>query len=182
MHDSDPICRVAEEVAYLLAKRVQEHARPQLVVTHGYQRRETYCLDGETVEHACLAVGTTMIPLRLSPTGLVVTDVFVRRRNLFLSAAQIERIIATDPFYVRLGANAGVSRINEIRPSRTSIKVYVRRLRMQLTNVFSSVGIEIAPEKVIISERTDTNVVVYRLGIPSYIMHVGATDRPSPRG
>lgn len=47
--------------------------------------------------------------------------------------------------------------------SRSSIKVYVNRIRRSLGFVFKEAGLHLDPCKVLASEMTDTNVVAYRL-------------------
>jgi hypothetical protein len=144
-------------------QRQREAKRLHLVVVHGYHRPETNCLHGETVEQVSLAWGVDEIPLRLSPTGLLIFDCLSRHRHTPLSAAHIERILASDPFYQRHGANAQSCNRPAVRPRRASIKVYIQRIRVQLGKALSEAGLWVRPERILVSEPTDSNVVVYRL-------------------
>src|ERR1035438_558536 len=101
MSDREKRRPIVEEIDYRLSERRQRAVeRPRLVVFHGHHQPETDCLYGETVEQAYLAYGAQEIPLRLSPTGLLIIDCLSRHRLTPLSAKQIERILSSDPFYV----------------------------------------------------------------------------------
>jgi hypothetical protein len=173
MKDNEGIRRLVDEIEYLRAKRAQmAGAIPRLVVVHGHHQPGTDCLPGETVEQVSLAVRSNVIPLRLSLTGLVIGDVLARKRPMPLSATHIERILASDPFCVRLGANAVSAPRPTIKPTRKSIKVYIQRLRQQLGKALKEAGLTMLPEEVLISESTDLlNVTAYRLAIPCEIVH-----------
>jgi hypothetical protein len=145
------------------AGRQSAMERLRLVVFHGYHQPETDCLHGETVEQVSLVTGAGEFPLRLSPTGLLIVDCLSRHRCTPLSAPHIERILLSDPFYLHHGANALSSNRTAIRPRRASIKVYIQRIRVQIGRVLSEVGISIRPETILVSETTDSNVMVYRL-------------------
>jgi hypothetical protein len=117
-----------------------------------------------------------LIPLRLSPTGLVLVDVFARKKPQPLTAAHIERILASEPFYVRLGANAPAAQGATIKLTRKTIKVYIRRLRQQMGKALKELGLAMRPEEVLVSEDTDLlNVTAYRLAIPCEFVHLGRT-------
>lgn len=164
MSDREKFRSIIEEIDYLLAARKQRVVeRPRLVVIHGHHQSETDCLYGETVEQAYLAYGAQEIPLRLSPTGLLIIDCLSRHRLTPLSAPQIERILSSDPFYVYLGANALSDDGAAARPKRASIRVYIRRIRVQFGKALGEAGLNLKPEKILVSETTDSNVVVYRL-------------------
>ena len=164
MRNRDEVRRTVEEIEYLLAMRRQQEAdRPHLVVLHGYHHPETVCLHGETVEQAYLSFAEQEFPLHLSLTGLVIVDCLARYRQTPLSAVHMERILASDPFYRRLGANAPSGHPAAVRPRRDSIKVYIRRIRVQLGKTLGEAGLNVKPERILVSETTDSNVVVYRL-------------------
>lgn len=171
------IREVVAEIEYLHAKRAQvSSASPRLVVVHGEHQPLTKCLPGETVEQVSLAVHSKVIPLSLSPTGLVVADVLARKRPMLLTAAQIERSLASDPFCVRLGANASPAPRPSVRLARKLIKVYIQRLRLQLGKALKDAGLATRPEEVLVSEDTDLlNVKAYRLSIPCEFVHVDGT-------
>lgn len=174
MMDNDGIRRLVDEIAYLRARRAQmAAATPRLMVVHGHHQPKTDCLPGETLEEISLTVRSNVIPLRLSPTGLVIVDVLARKKPMLLSATHIERILASDPFYMRLGANAASASRLAVRPARKSIKVYIQRLRVQLGKALKEARLAMLPEEVLVSESTDLlNVVAYRIIIPCEFIHV----------
>ncbi len=169
------IQRIVEEIEYLRAKRMRDaDAIPRLVITHGHHRAVQDCLPGETIEQACFAVGPRVVPLRLSPTGLVLVDVLGRKRPTPLSVTQIERIIASDPFYVRLGANAAPITTHPIKLTRKTIKVYIQRLRQQIGKALEEAGLALQPENVLVSDDTELlSVKAYRLAIACEFVHLG---------
>lgn len=171
------IREVVKEIEYLHAKRAQvSSASPRLVVVHGEHQPLTKCLPGETVEQVCLAVHSKVFPLSLSPTGLVVADVLARKRPMLLTAAQIERFLASDPFCVRLGTNASSTPRSAVRLARKLIKVYIQRLRLQLGKALKDAGLNMLPENILVSESTDlSNVMTYRFAIRCEFVHVGGT-------
>jgi hypothetical protein len=175
--NDDAIHRIVEEIEYLRAKRARmAGARPRLIVVHGHHQAVNDCLPGETIEQACFSVSSDVIPLRVSPTGLVLADVFARKKPLPLTVAHIERILATDPFYVRLGANAASAQRPTIRLTHRSIKVYVQRLRQQIGKALKEAGLAMRPEEILVSEDTDLlNVAAYRLTISCEFVHVDGT-------
>jgi hypothetical protein len=177
MNGREEFRSIVEEIDYLLAERRQRAVeRMRLIVVHGYHKAVTDCLPGETIEQVCISVRSDLIPLRLSPTGLVIADVIVRKKPRALTASHIEHILASDPFYLRLGANAGPAQRAIKRPTRRSIKVYIKRLRQQIGRILKEAGLTKLPEKVLASEGTDLlNVTAYRFAIPCDIIHLGAT-------
>lgn len=175
MSDNESIRRVVEEVEYLRAKRAQSGmARPHLVVVHGCREPGTLCRCGESIEHAMLVIGSRTFEVALSPSGLVTLDILIRKRPTPLTAAQIERISLSDPFYLRLGANALGTQRKLIRLGRRSIKVFIQRFRQQLDNILREAGFSIRAEDMLISEGTELkNVTAYRLTIPCTVVHPG---------
>ena len=149
---------------------------PHLIVVHGHHQAVKDCLPGETIEQVSFAARSQIIPLSLSPTGLVLADVFGRKRPTPLTAAHIERIFASDPFCVRLGANAASASRPTLRLTRKTIKVYICRFRQQIGRALKEAGLAIRPKKNLVSESTDLlNVTAYRLAIPCEFVHIGRT-------
>jgi hypothetical protein len=174
MNDNDGIQQIVEEIEYLRAKRAQTaNAILRLVVVHGGHEAVKDCLPGETIEKVSIAVRSDLIQLRLSPKGLVIANVFAQQRPTALTAAHIERIIASDPFYVRLGTNAASSPRPTIRLTRKTIKMYIRRIRLQIGKALKKAGLGILPENILVSECTDLlNLKAYRLAIPCEFVHL----------
>ncbi len=172
MNGNEPLVRVIEEVEYLLARRRRRaQERPRLTVVHGQHQMGTICLPGESIEGAHLSYPEREIPLHLSVPGLIVCDCMVRHRHMPLSVARMERILASDPFYRRLGAN-GFDRAEETpRFTRMALRVYVARLRAQIAKALKKGGSMISPEDALISEATDSNVVVHRINLPVEVAH-----------
>ncbi len=164
MRTSEPLRPVIEEVEYLLAeRRLLATEGPHFIVTHGNHEHGTLCLPGETVGQVSMVCCWNEFPLHLSPTGLLIVDCLAHYRQVSLTASRIAQILASDSFYVRHGANAdGVSR-KLVQPSRASIKVHIQRIREQMTKAFSETGLTLDPHRILISETTDSNIIVYRL-------------------
>jgi hypothetical protein len=175
MNDDDGIKQIVDEIEYLRAKRAQmANVTPRLVVVHGYHQAVKDCLPGETIERVSIAVRSDLFQLRLSPKGLVIADIIAQKKPIALTAAHIEQILASDPFYLRLGANAASSPRPTTRLTRKTIKVYIHRLRLQIGKALKKAGLAIPPEKVLVSESTDLlNVTAYRLAIPCEFVHMG---------
>lgn len=174
MNDNEPLARIAEEVEYLLARRrwrVRE--RPRLVVVHGHHRSGTICLPGESIEGALLLYPAQQmpVPVRLSLAGLMLCDCMVRFHHTLLSIGRMERILKFDPFYRRLGANSYGQTENAPKFTRSSLRVYVARLREQIAKAMREGGSSISAGDALVSERTDSNVVVHRLNLPVEIFH-----------
>jgi hypothetical protein len=170
------IQEVLAEIEYLRAKRAQAaSASPRLVVVHGAHQPLTKCLAGETVEQISLAVHSRVIPLSLSPIGLVIADLLARKRPMLLTASQIEHLLASDPFCVRLGANSPSAPRRVIRLARRSVKVYIQRLRTQLSKTLKAAGVETLAEGILISDSTElSNVMTYRFAIPCEFVHLNS--------
>ena len=141
------------------------------MVVHGYHQPRTICLPGESIEGAHLLYPENEIPVYLSPQGLMVCDCMVRHHQMLLSVARMERILARDPFYQRLGTN-GFGRVEETpKFTRVALRVYIARLRQQISKALSKGGSMVLPEDALISETTDSNVVLHRINLPVEIVH-----------
>jgi hypothetical protein len=179
MNDNNGIQQIVDEIEYMRARRTQmANAIPRLVVVHGHHQAVKDCLPGETIEQVSIAVRSDLIQLRLSAKGLVIADVLAQQKPLALTAAHIERILATVPFYLRLGKNASSPSKPATRLTRKTIKVYIRRLRLQLGKALKKSGTAILPEDILVSEATDLlNIAAYRLAIPCEFIHQAETTR-----
>lgn len=173
MRGDDGCARIVEEVEYLIEKqRRRNRERLRLVVEHGYHLPGAPCTCGETVEQAIFFIGPRPFPLALSLSGLVALDMLTQRKSRPLTATQIERIAASDPFYVQFGKNAPKTPRTAIRLNRHSIKGFVQRIRQQLGQAIKEASLSIRPEQILVSEKTEAKrVVAYRLGIPCEIVH-----------
>lgn len=163
--DAHRMC-LAVTVDYLMAKRRSLLVPPRLVMVHGHHQPRTLCLPGENIETAYLQYSTpkVTVPLRLSLAGLMLCDCLVRFHHTPLSIARIGQILTSDAFYRRLGANPP-------RFTRASLKIYIARLRMQLDKAMKESGSLLSGKDALVSESTDSNVLVHRLTLPVEIVH-----------
>jgi len=168
----DSIQRIVMEIEYRRARRRHRaQERPRLEVVHGYHRPGTFCVPGETIECSLLRFPEWEIPIHLSLTGLMLCDCMVRHHHTPLSVARMGRILAGDPFYRRLGAN-GFERPEETPMfTRVSLRVYIARFRKQIAKALRKGGSMVLAEDVLVSETTDSNVVVHRINLPVAVVH-----------
>jgi len=139
------------------------YSLPNLVAVYGNLRSKTRSLQAPVIEQARFIAGNMEILVPLGIKGLAIIDVLVRYKPNLLSAAQIERIVRTDPICARLGI--------ERLMSRRIIKVYIHRVRKQLARALHNAGVVIEPKRLLVSENTEVaNVTAYRLAIPCKIV------------
>jgi len=112
------------------------------------------------------------IQLRLPLTLRLVLDYLAKHRWVAQSAAQIEAGMRTDPFYLRHGKRSRSSKKMTRRISRSGIKTYVARIRAALQLAFDEAGIDLKVEDILISERTVSNEVGYRLRARVRFVHL----------
>ena len=164
MNNSRNLAHIVEEIDYLRAERgMLLNQGPQFLVLHGFHKPGSVCLPGETVERAFLLRDGKRYPVDLSPSGLIVFDCLCKHRLKPLTATRIAALLSSDPFYVRYGANLGPNRPPVIIPGRSSIKVYLQRIREQMAKVFLLAGVEIDPSTVLSKESTEKNSVFFIL-------------------
>lgn len=170
--NGESVRRIVAEVAYRCARwRYRAQRRPRLVVVHGFHQPGMICLPGETIESARLSYPDQDIPLLLSMPGLMLCDCMVRHHHTPLSIARMEQILKADPFYRHLGANA-FARVEEAPMfTRAALRVYVARLREQIGKALRKGGSMLSPSEALVSESTDSNVVVHRITLPVEIIH-----------
>jgi hypothetical protein len=172
MNGSEPLVRVTEEIEYLLARRRRRaQDRPRLTVVHGHHQPGTMCLPGESIESAHLSYPDQEVAVHLSLGGLMVCDCMVRHHHTLLSIARMERILADDPFYRRLGANGFHGAEEAPMFTRKALRVYIARLRDQIAKALRKGGSMLSPDDALVSEPTDSNVVVHRITLPVAVMH-----------
>ena len=163
--------RINEEISYCMAERRQLTAEgAHLIVTHGY-RRGWACLPGETIEQVCLGIRWSEIPIHLSPAGLVIVDCLVRYRRTPMSAARLA-LALTSPFYTGQGRNAPPGYWTVVVPSRASIKVHIQRIREQMSRAFVDAGLIVNPHKILVSNATDSNIILYQLRATAEVRHL----------
>lgn len=177
MRNNDGIRCIVDEIEYLRARRQQvAQLTPRILLVHGSHFPGTGCQPGETVEQAYIRVGKDFFSLHLSHLALVLIDILARKKPLVLTAREIERIMASDPFCLKAGANTPSFPRSTTRLTRRSIKVYVKRIREQLRKALRRTGFTIHPNDVLVSEATDlANVVAYRIAILCEFEHLDMT-------
>lgn len=101
----------------------------------------------------------------------MVLDCMARHYRTPLTIARMERILARDPFYRRLGAN-GFERAEETpKFTRAALRVYIARLRTQIAIALKKGGSMLSAEEALKVETTDSNVVVHCINLPVEILH-----------
>ena len=171
MNDRRRFTQLIEEVDFRLAHR--RHLRERgvhLVVTHSHHVPGTLCAPGEVIEDIALVGQPEPESLGLSHMALLLMDCLCRYR-LPLTALRIEQIMNTDPFYVHCAANRLGPNECIAKPDRRSVKVYVPRIRSQMEKAFERNGLNIHPEQILVTETTDSNIVVYSLRATVEIRH-----------
>ena len=177
MKNSGDFARIREEVDYLCAKRgEQRFMQPCIVTVHGYRAPGTNCAPGESVEGAHIEFSGRSQPLGLSPSGLLILDCLARYQPSPLTARRMEDIFCSDPFYRYLGRNGARGVKEQHLPTRTTIKVYMKRLGRQIEGALRELGISRFLDDIVIAEPTDSNIVAYRASIPLKVRHNNTTQ------
>jgi hypothetical protein len=172
--NSDNIRRIVNEIEYRLAQQ-PHHREATLRLTAVYAR--TMEGIGEVIVQVLFVKGRVDFPVSLGLKALAILDVLIRYKPNLLSAAQIERILRTDPFSRRLGTNVPREQKSELWLTRRTIKVYIMRLREQLRKTLKRAGLTMQPNEVLVSEPTElANVVAYRIDIPCEVVHFSVGD------
>jgi hypothetical protein len=178
---SDKFTPLIEELNLLAAElRELGQVGPHFVIFHRFHVEGTICMPGEEVIKVSLVHRGREFPLRLSPAILLLFNYFAEHRRLAQSARQIQSGISTETFYTNHGANAKSGRRQTRRFNHVSIKEYVKRLRGSLAVAFREAELKLAPGAVLKSERTENNIVVYRLKISAEWVHLDWTHEKQP--
>jgi len=153
---------VARGVELLLAEMKEiEAAGPQLKILHRFWKPGTICLPGEEIAMVCLVYRAREFPVRLSLSSRILVD-YLARCRLPQTAAEIERAVRRDPFYMRHGANGKPgTQVRMIK--RRAVKVFIQRIRQALGAAFQEAGLRLSPHAVVRSESSDTNITLYRI-------------------
>jgi hypothetical protein len=99
-------------------------------------------------------------------------DDLAKHRHFPQSASQIEAAMRADPFYAKHGTNAMFHNGLKRAISRSAVREYIKRLRQALELAFEEAALDLDPRHVIVSERTVTNEVGYRLKATCGWLHV----------
>jgi hypothetical protein len=174
MSNNKPFAELVQEIDVALAERRHLHQRGvHLIVTHLDHVPGTLCSPGEMIGD--IAIGSVPEPVSLgfSHVSLLLMDCLCRHR-MPLTALRIEEIMNSDPFYVHYAANR-IGRNLVAFPDRSTVRVYVWRIRKQMEKVFREVGLGLDAQHVFVSETTETSVLVYRLKATVEFLHVNGS-------
>jgi hypothetical protein len=167
-----------EEVEFLAAERRQLATTGQSYeIWHRYHMPWAPCIPGEEVSAVLLVAHGREFCLPLSLTLRLVFDFLAKHSRLPQSAAQITAGMKADPFYYRHGANASAQVRLTRKISRSSIKVYIERLRAALLQAFHDAQIQVDPCSVLVSQQTSSNEVGYQLRAHFEWVHIDHPGR-----
>jgi hypothetical protein len=120
-------------------------------------------MTGEEIWMISIKGTVCSVPLRLSLATRILADYLARHRFVSQSAAQIEAGISSNPFYAKHASNVGTGTRQTRAVCRSSLKVYLSRLRKALKIASNEAGLMLDPTSVLVTEQTDSNEVLYRL-------------------
>jgi len=152
---------IAQAELALLEIRELANNGPRFRIVHRFHRVGADCLPGEEVLAIFLLDKAQEIPLLLSLSSRLVFNYLAEWRWVPQGATQIVTGIHVSPFYVRHGLNGGKLRRRKI--SRYCVKEYIKRIRRALGIALASANLLIDPTRVLTSESTTGNEVLYRL-------------------
>lgn len=176
MSNSASFAQLVQEVDVALAERRDLRQRGiHMIVSHLRHIPGTACSAGEMIGDISIGGFLEPVSLGFSETSLILMDCFCRYR-MPLTALRIEEIMNSDPFYAHYAANR-IGRNCVVLPDRSSIRMYVWRIRKQMEKVFQDVGLRFDPQQILISEMTETNTLVYRLRATVEFLHVNGAER-----
>jgi hypothetical protein len=155
------ITRMVDVLLFEQAKLITRG--PRLTITHRFWVPGTLCKEGEEVFSVSVASYSGDVPIPVSLRPRLLLDYLARHQGVAQSASQIAAGIGSHPFYRLYGGNVGKGIFPTRRLSRTTVKEQVLRLRQAMAAGFSKAGLAISPERVIVSQKAETNEVLYRL-------------------
>jgi len=173
MSKSAKFAQLIQEVHVALAERRDLRQRGiHLIITHARVDHVpgTACSAGEMIGDVAIGGVLGPVSLGLSDTSKLLIDCFCRYR-MPLTALRIEQIMNSDPFYFHYAANR-IGRTHVALPDRSSVRVYVWRIREQMEKVLRELGLRFDAQRILVSEATETNTLVYRLKATVEFLHV----------
>jgi hypothetical protein len=166
----EPILRALE---LLRVERAELSLRgPRFLIIHRFCQPETICTPGEAIAEVQLMHRTRVFSVPLSTRLMLLFDYLARHRRMPQSASQIAAGLSVDPFCQEHGAYANAQETLSKDVSRTALKQQIMRLRAALRSAFRQAGLGIDPDRVLISEATEGNEVLYRLKIAVEWLHM----------
>jgi hypothetical protein len=146
-------------------------------IWHRFRAPGTECAAGEEVAAVSILPRQGEFHVPLSLTLRLVFDFLARHRHVPLGASQIAASFRVDPFYRQHGRNALNCGTLIRRVSKSSVRVYIERIRRALALSFREANLRVEPQDVLLSQETVTNEVGYRLRGTFEWLH---TDHPGP--
>jgi len=119
------------------------------------------CGPGEEIWAVLLVYRGREFPVPFGLALLLVFDYLARTRHVPQRASQIAAGLRSLEFYKRHGANAKLEQRRKF--SRAAVKEYVKRIRRTLYRTFNEANLPLDAGRVLCSEETEGNEVVYRL-------------------
>jgi hypothetical protein len=170
--DLGPIVERAQLMLSELAELSQ--TGPLLRIVHRFQAPGTICLPGEEVWSISLINRGEEFRLPLSLALRLLLNHLAETRHIPQSAVQIAAGMRRSAFYVRHGANSGI--ISPRRVGRSSVKEYVKRLRLAFGIAVREARISVDPIRILLSQETMGNEVQYRLHARIQWVHIPGAD------
>jgi hypothetical protein len=168
---------VAHAVDLLLAElALFKSVGPHFRILHRYREPGTVCMWGEEIAGVYLVHRAREFVVPLSTTLRLLFDFLARHTHLPQSATQIAAAMSTDPFYRRHGARASGPKLTR-RIGRASVKELVKRIRQALAQAFREANMAVDAETVLLSDKTVSNEVGYRLKATVEVSHVDHPGR-----
>jgi hypothetical protein len=157
----DPLVEAVEVV--LTERRELEARGPCLAILHRLWNPQTICAPGEEIAAVHLVSRTRHCQLRLSNRGKVMFDLLARNSHLGINSQQIADLTRSERFYVFHGSNGSCVRTLRCDLSRSSVRVYIDRLRKEIARAAAELQLTITPSNVIESLATNSRETLYRL-------------------
>ena len=174
----DRLALIVEEIDFLLAERRELAAQgPIFRIVHktrgvwaGTPRRAP-CLRGEELLGMSLMYRGREYQMPLSPAEASLFD-FLGRFRMGQTASQIERGIRGDAFCMAQHLRARRLKRRNAQFHRTTIRAYVKRIRLALARVFNDAGLHLDPMRVMVSQSTVGNELAYSIRARIQWLHV----------
>ena len=156
MNDNYRFAPILEEIEFLIAERNQiACSGPHLVIQYKSDKEGRRDIVSVRLIHH-----SRSFQIKLSFLGRIFVDFLAQRRHVPQTAAEIEAGI--DGLYAKDTTHPRGSRRRHLITRRMA-KVYVQRLRSALGRTFQDAGLRTNPYRIVLSERSETNMALYRL-------------------
>ena len=177
---NDEFSEVIEKIDLLLAERRELSAMgPHFRIVHRFREPGTDCAPGEEIAAVFLVHRGRESLVPLSTALLLLFEHLARHSRFPQSASQIAASMSADPFFKKHGANASTQDRLTRKISRSSIKEYVKRIRIALKRSFTDAQSQLESERALLSEERSSNEVGYRLKGTFEWIHVNHPGQPS---